>query len=255
MCIVRIPLMLGNLIRVDITEPIGTPYGDDGTVYSLNHGKPTGRINTSSPVSGVLIMGIANPVHHFDGRVIARLRFLDNGDVKLIASPKSKRFINCDILPFIKFITKGRKYVLDCFYERSCGAVIFREINNTTRFLLIKNLRSSNWGFPKGHMELGEAPEDTAKREVFEETGIRVSIIPGFSSKSEYTIQNKIEKTVIIFAGKTTDTQTKIQKEEIEDYIWLRFEDAYKSLKFENDKSILKSAHDFLVSQNLIKEG
>jgi 8-oxo-dGTP diphosphatase len=31
------------------------------------------------------------------------------------------------------------------------------------------------WGLPGGHIEPGEEPEDTARRELFEETGLRVS--------------------------------------------------------------------------------
>ena len=246
--------MLGKLIRVNVTEQIGSPYGENGAVYSLNHGQPICKVNTSSPVSGVLIMGINNPVRRFDGRVIAQIRFLDNGEVKLIASPKSKHFIDCEIKPFIGFVTDGRDYLLECFYERSCGAVIYRKINDRIRFLLIKNKRSSNWGFPKGHMEDGETLEDTAKREVLEETGIHIDIIPGFSSKSEYSIQNRIQKSVIVFVAKTVDTQTIIQREEIEDYIWLTFNDAYNNLKFENDKNILKTAKDFLISNSYIEE-
>lgn len=245
--------MLGKLIRVSIDKQVGTPYGNSGAVYTLNHGQPISKVNPSTPISGVLVMGIGNPVNRFDGRVVAILRFLDNGDVKLIASPKSKRFIDCDIKPYISFMTENRPYSLECLYERSCGAVIYREINGQIRFLLIKNRRSSNWGFPKGHMEDGETKEDTAKREVLEETGIHINIIPGYSSKSEYSIQGRIEKSVTIFIGQTSDTQTKIQKEEIEDYIWLTFSDAYESLKFENDRSILKSAKDYLVENSYIQ--
>ncbi len=245
--------MLGKLIRVSITDAVGSPM-PDGDTYVLNHGAPIGKFRASTPISGVLILGIDNPVKHFDGRVIAILRFRDNGEVKLIASPKSKRFIDWEIRRFIKFYTKERPFSLECYYEKSCGAVIFRNIGGMTRYLLIKNRRSSNWSFPKGHVEDGESLTDTAKREVLEETGIHLDIFPGFMSKSQYTIQNKIQKTVHIFAGTTKDEQTKIQLEEIEDYIWLPFESAYKYLKFENDKSILKEANDFLIENKYINE-
>lgn len=245
--------MLGKLIRICITEPVGTPMPDGG-VYKLNHGKPIGKFRVSSPISGVLVLGIDNPVKHFDGRVIATLRFRDSGELKLIAAPKSKRFIDWEIRRFIKFITDGKRYTLDCYYEKSCGAVIYRHIGESIRYLLIKNRRSSNWSFPKGHVEDGETLEQTAKREVLEETGIRVDLHPGFMSKSQYTIQNKIQKTVHIFVGTTKDQQTKIQPEEIEDYIWLPFEGAYNCLKFENDKAILTDAHKFLIENNYISE-
>ncbi len=245
--------MLGKLVRVCITDAVGSPLPDGG-VYKLNHGKPIGKFRASSPISGVFVLGIDNPVKHFDGRVIAILKFRDTGEQKLIASPKSKKFINWEISKFLEFYTKGRPYSLDCYYERSCGAVIYRKINNDIRYLLIKNRRSSNWSFPKGHIEKNETLEETAKREVLEETGLRLDIIPGFQCKSEYSIQNRIQKTVQIFVGTTKDTQTKIQLEEIEDYIWLTYDNAYKSLKFENDKTILKDARDFLINNNYISE-
>ena len=43
-----------------------------------------------------------------------------------------------------------------------------------------------------------------------------------------------------------------VYDEEIEDYIWLTFEKAMNLLKFENDKNILKSAHEFLNDNNYI---
>ena len=243
--------MLGKLIRLEITEPVGTPLPNGGT-YLLNQGQPIGKFNVCSPITGVLVMGIDNPVRHFDGRVIASLVFQDNGEQKLIAAPKSKRFINCDIRPKIAFITEGRPYTLSCYYERSCGAVVFRPIGGETRYLLIKNRRSSNWSFPKGHIEDDETPEDTARREVLEETGMHIDIIPGFSGSSDYVIQNKIQKSECIFVASTKDMQTKIQREEIEDYTWLPFNRAYDSLKFENDKAILEQARDFLQEKELI---
>ena len=42
-----------------------------------------------------------------------------------------------------------------------------------------------------------------------------------------------------------------IQQEEIEDYIWLDFDKALSTLKFENDKSILISAKDYLSEHNI----
>ena len=143
-------------------------------------------------------------------------------------------------------------YKLECLYESSCGAVVYRDIKGEVRYLLIKNKRSAHWGFPKGHIEPGETKKQTAIREVLEETGIHVRIIDGFESISKYKIQNKIEKQVSIFVGTTTDSSTSIQPEEIEDYIWLTYDRALSILKFENDKSIITAAHEFLNSHNYI---
>ena len=44
-----------------------------------------------------------------------------------------------------------------------------------------------------------------------------------------------------------------MQKEEIEDYIWLTYDRALSLLRFDNDKSILIAAHDFLDQNNIIQ--
>ena len=87
---------------------------------------------------------------------------------------------------------------------------------------------------------------------MLEETGLHINIIPGFSCVSRYKIREKVDKMVTIFTGTTSDTSTVIQKEEIEDYIWLTYEKAMNLLKFENDKNILESAYKFLDSNNII---
>ena len=130
--------------------------------------------------------------------------------------------------------------------------MVYRDIKGEIRYLLIKNRRSAHWGFPKGHIEMGETPHQTAIREVLEETGIHVKLIDGFESVSKYKIQNRIEKRVTIFVGTTHDTNTSIQQEEIEDYIWLTYDRALSILKFENDKNIITSAHQFLNDNNYI---
>ncbi|MCL4720586.1 MAG: NUDIX domain-containing protein [Gammaproteobacteria bacterium] len=52
----------------------------------------------------------------------------------------------------------------------SCGAVILRDTPAGFRVLLLRVFR--HWDFPKGLMEAGETPKQTALREVAEESGI-----------------------------------------------------------------------------------
>ncbi len=243
--------MLGKYVRVRITNPIRSLNRQFGFVYQLNFGAIEGKKRYDSVSSGAYIMGINHPVRTFDGRVIAAIRRSDGSLPVYVVAPKHMRFISYQIEDAIAFAEKDREYKLDCLYERSCGAVVYRIINGELRYLLIKNRRSAHWGFPKGHVEKGETFEQTAIREVLEETGIHIKILPQFESKSEYTIQGRVEKSVTIFLAKTADTQTTIQKEEIEDYIWLSFDKAMETLRFINDRNILQSAHDFIEEQKI----
>ncbi|MGN0468178.1 MAG: NUDIX domain-containing protein, partial [Acutalibacteraceae bacterium] len=113
------------------------------------------------------------------------------------------------------------------------------------------NKRSAHWGFTKGHIERGETKEETAISEVLEETGIHINIIPGFSQNSEYTIQGKIEKSVVIFLAGTDEKNYKMQVEEIEECGWFSYEKAMQTLNYENDKRILIQANHFLDENNM----
>ena len=58
-------------------------------------------------------------------------------------------------------------------YEKSCGAVIFRR-TDVWNVLLIRHNKGRHVSFPKGHVEPGETESQTAEREIFEETGLRL---------------------------------------------------------------------------------
>lgn len=243
--------MLGKNVRVRITKPFNSFDSKTGIQYQLNFGIAEIKTEKKNFIYSACVMGINHPVNIFEGRIIAVVRHQDKRPNYIVVAPKKSRYINFEIEDAIRFLEKGRRYSLECLYESSCGAVVFRTIAGDRRFLLIKNKRSSHWGFPKGHIERGENEIATAKREVLEETGLHIHIIEGFSSTSEYKIAAKVEKRVTIFVASTNDTQTVIQKEEIEDYIWLDYENALSTLKFENDKSILSSAQAFLAQKNI----
>lgn len=244
--------MLGKFVRVRVTKPLGRFDRETNVKYLLNYGIVESGLAPHSPVAGAYIMGVDHPVRHFDGRVTAVIKDKQQRAVYLVVAPKSKRFIINDIAPAVAFMHKGRDVSIDCFYERSCGAVVFRDIGGQKRFLLIKNKRSAHWGFPKGHVENSETDEETAMREVLEETGLHITLIPGFKAKSAFTIQGRIDKTVMLFLAATSDTQTVIQQSEIEDYIWLGFDACLATLNYDNDKNVLQRAKAFMEEHNLM---
>ena len=59
--------------------------------------------------------------------------------------------------------------------EKSCGIIVF----DNDKVLVVKHL-DGHYGFPKGHVENNETEEETAIREVKEETNCDAKIIPGF---------------------------------------------------------------------------
>ncbi|MBR6598855.1 MAG: NUDIX domain-containing protein, partial [Oscillospiraceae bacterium] len=65
-------------------------------------------------------------------------------------------------------------------YEKSCGGVVYRKSHGNLEILLIKHINSGHWSFPKGHIEANETEQETALREIKEETGIDVVLDPSF---------------------------------------------------------------------------
>jgi 8-oxo-dGTP pyrophosphatase MutT (NUDIX family) len=56
------------------------------------------------------------------------------------------------------------------------GGVVFRPVGDGHHVLLVRSSRSPRWVLPKGHIDAGETPEETAVREVREEAGVDASI-------------------------------------------------------------------------------
>lgn len=240
--------MLGKFVKVRVTSPMHSYNNRFGFKYKLNYGIVDGYKTRKNSVQCAYIMGINHPVKNFDGRVIAMIKRNGCKGIAWVVAPKSTRFIVNDIRQAIDFAEGKNGFTLDCLYETSCGAVVFRNEDKTPKYLLIRNRRSAHWGFPKGHVELNETKEETAVREVLEETGLNIRILPGFEKKSEYTIQGKIEKSVSIFLAQTDETEYSLQEEEIEECGWFDYESALKTLNYENDKYILNEAKKYIES-------
>ncbi len=132
--------------------------------------------------------------------------------------------------------------------EKSCGCVVFR-YNERIEYLIVKQKNGKHWGFPKGHVEANETETETAKREVFEETGINVDFLENFRETIRYPVGDN-DKTVVFFLCRALNEKVKLLHKEIMDYKWLSFDDAMNLLTYKNTKEVLKKANTFLISGN-----
>ena len=144
----------------------------------------------------------------------------------------------------LKYIVKHYNLNDKFEYENSCGAIVFNE--NTEKILLVK-MHNGNWGFPKGHIENNETKEETAIREVQEETNVNIKIIPNFEREIKYIPNEKTIKKVTIFAGITQDEDVKIDTFEIEDFQWCTYEEALKLVTYKLQKDVLEKARKVFV--------
>ena len=144
----------------------------------------------------------------------------------------------------LKYIVKHYNLNDKFEYENSCGAIVFNE--NTEKILLVK-MHNGNWGFPKGHIENNETKEETAIREVREETNVNIKIIPNFEREIKYIPNEKTIKKVTIFAGITQEEDVKIDTFEIEAFQWCTYEEALKLVTYKLQKDVLEKARKVFV--------
>lgn len=128
--------------------------------------------------------------------------------------------------------------------ETSAGAVVFRRSKAGLEFLLL-HYALGHWDFPKGHIDPGETEEETARREIEEETGIhRLKFVESFHETITYFYRQhgrKIFKTVVYFLVETRQKRIRLSNEH-QGHDWLEFEQALRRLTFSNSKGVLKKA-------------
>lgn len=125
--------------------------------------------------------------------------------------------------------------------EKSCGVVVLRQLKEKEeiKVLLIHHVLG-HWGFPKGHVEKGETEEETAKREVFEETGIITSVISGIKEQITYQPKENVEKDVIFFLGFEEEGRLTPQVGETTETKFVSLKDALSLLTHEDEKNAFK---------------
>jgi len=131
--------------------------------------------------------------------------------------------------------------------DESFGAVVFRYEAGQLLYLLVLHTGGGHWDFPKGHPEEGESPEETARREVREETGWEIELIPPFCEAIGYILPRGEEKRVLFFAGKgVRGSGQEPDPDEIARVEWCTYPQAEERLTYPNSREVLKKADSFL---------
>ena len=132
--------------------------------------------------------------------------------------------------------------------EKSCGAIIYKQDNGELLFLSVKH-NKGHVSFPKGHVEDNETEEETAIREIKEETNIDVKIDTGFRRISTYSPKPGVIKDVIFFVGEALTYDTIPQEEEIQEVSFMNYNDLYNVLAYEKDKKIFEEANVYILDK------
>ena len=103
--------------------------------------------------------------------------------------------------------------------EKSCGGIILKEENKELKVLLLKH-NAGHWAFAKGHVEENETEEQTALREIKEETSLNVKLDTKFRTTVKYSPMEDVEKEVVYFLAYKIEGSETPQLEEISEIQW-----------------------------------
>jgi len=112
--------------------------------------------------------------------------------------------------------------------------------------LLKRKLHWKGWEFPKGKIEKGENKSKTAKREAWEESGLKVIKLKRFNVSGKYYYHKPLKdrpqykgQTYTLFSGEVKLGKVKLEAREHSGYIWLPFDKAVKKITWSNQKKCL----------------
>ncbi|MFH1458925.1 MAG: NUDIX hydrolase [Candidatus Omnitrophota bacterium] len=137
--------------------------------------------------------------------------------------------------------------------EISAGGVVLKKDDQGLIYVIIYCRNNGRqWCLPKGKIEKNETIEQTALREVREETGITGKIICALPDIC-YQYQGKhsgviFDKTVYFFLMQYESGEINADDYGVEEVKWYNLDQAIAKLSFENEKNVLKRAKQIIIN-------
>ena len=138
---------------------------------------------------------------------------------------------------FKKYFSRKKPSIQEIVREPTAGGIVFRHGEKGVEILLIQDAKD-RWTIPKGHIEEGETAQQTARREIGEEAGLKQVDILGWLGKIHFRYR-RIDKLVLmttqIYLVRAKGDTNDIQKEEWMNGIqWFSFQDALDAIEYED---------------------
>lgn len=126
----------------------------------------------------------------------------------------------------------------------AAGGVVMRATEHGREVLLVGRTTDGSWVFPKGTPSAGETPEETALREVREESGLVVRIIRPLG-EMEYWFAaggERVHKLVTFFLMEAVGGDVSLHDHEYDLVRWVTVADARRMLTFDTYRDVLDRA-------------
>lgn len=126
----------------------------------------------------------------------------------------------------------------------AAGGVVLRQGDHGQEVALLGRVNDSSWVLPKGTPDAGETLEETAMREVREETGLDVRILQpiGDVTYSFAATGERIHKVVHFFLMEQTGGDPSLHDAEYDEVRWVAVPEARRMLTFASYREVLDRA-------------
>ena len=132
----------------------------------------------------------------------------------------------------------------------SAGGIVYRIVDGQIEAVLCGRRQPARWSLPKGTPDKGESLEETALREVREETGLEVAIEAAIGSINYWFVtpddRVRCNKTVHFYLMAYKGGSTDRHDPEFDDVEWFPLEKAQKSVSYANEARMLDKALDMI---------
>lgn len=132
---------------------------------------------------------------------------------------------------------------LDGPRENQCAALIGRT-DRRGRLL---------WSLPKGHIETGETPEQTAEREVAEETGITGTVLAPLGSIDYWFVTEgrRVHKTVHHYLLRSLGGELSDEDVEVTEVAWVPLTELGTRLAYADERKLAERAGEMIAAMPL----
>ena len=130
----------------------------------------------------------------------------------------------------------------------SCGGIVLRHTDDGPEICLGKRRRerddATSWTLPKGTPSDGETVEETALREVTEETGLVVRISAPVGAIEYFFTQSgtRIHKTVHFFLMEALGGSLEGHDKEFDEVRWVPIDEARRLLSYPTERQVMEEA-------------
>lgn len=144
-----------------------------------------------------------------------------------------------------KFVRRKQPVINEVVREPTAGGVVFRRSPKNPKVIEILLIADSKnrWTIPKGHIEEGETPRQTAEREIQEETGLKNMRVMDWLGKINFRYRRVnilvLMTTEIFLVEALGDTDKIVPQDWMAGIKWMPVSEALEEIEYEDISKLI----------------